>query len=135
MAPLMVPPSPALPQPPRLLDELRQRALDRFGRPEPAERHVHWVRRFILFRSKRHPRDLGVEDVRRFLEHLASSDKDPLRSIEQAREALAFLYEHCLHINLGELPFPQPSLALEPSPCNRPSNSTWRCSPRQVTST
>src|ERR1700736_2423095 len=77
---------PLVPQPPRLLDQLRQIALARFGRAEPAARHVEWVRRFILFHGKRHPRDLGLREATQFLEHLAQSEKDPLRSIEQTRE-------------------------------------------------
>ena len=67
-------------------------ALICFGRPEPAARHVEWVRRFILFHGKRHPRDLGINDVGQFLQHLAQSEKDPLSGIEQARETLEFLY-------------------------------------------
>ena len=77
-----------VPEPPRLLDQLRQTALTRFGRPEPAARYVEWVRAFILFHGKRHPGELGLAEVSRFLEHLAQCEKDPLRSIEQAREAL-----------------------------------------------
>jgi integron integrase len=51
--------------------------------------------------------------VGRFLQHLAQSEKDPLLSIEQAREALEFLYQDLLHRNLGELPFPQPPKLLD----------------------
>jgi len=108
MSTFMVQSSPVVPQPPRLLDQLRQRAVDLIGRVEPAERHVHWVRRLILFHGKRHPCELRVGEVSHFLHYLAQSEKDPLRSIEQAREALAFLYERCLHIDLGELPYPEP---------------------------
>jgi len=75
-------------QPPRLLDQLRQIANQRFGRPEPGERFAEWVRRFVLFHGKRHPRELRIADVGRFLEHVAHSQKDPLRCIEQAREGL-----------------------------------------------
>jgi integrase len=95
-------------QPPRLLDQLKQKALARFGRAEPGERYVAWARRFILFHGKRHPRELGMDAVGQFLEHVAQSEKDPLRGLEQAREALEFLYVDLLHINLGELPFPEP---------------------------
>lgn len=104
---------PAAPRPPRLLDQLRQAALIRFGRPEPAERQVEWVRRYILFHGVRHPRELGRADAGRFLEHLAQSEKDPLRSLELAREALTFLYEEWLHLPLGELPFPEPPRLLD----------------------
>jgi hypothetical protein len=70
---------PMAPRSPRLLDQLRQAALIRFVRPEPAERQVEWVRRYILFHGGRHPRELGRADAGRFLEHLAQSEKDPLR--------------------------------------------------------
>jgi integron integrase len=83
------------------------------GRPEPAERYADWVRRYILFHGKRHPRDLGMGDVGRFLEHIAHSEKDPLRCLEQAHEALTFLYKDLLHLNLGELPLPQPPKLLD----------------------
>jgi hypothetical protein len=89
------------PEPPRLLDQLRQAAYGRFGRPEPGERYVAWARRFILFHGKRHPRELGTAEVGRFLEHLAQSDKDPLRCLEQAHESLTFLYENLLHLNVA----------------------------------
>jgi integron integrase len=101
------------PQPPRLLDQLRQAALARYGRAEPATRHVAWALRFILFHGKRHPRELGLAEVGQFLQHLAQSEKDPMRSIEQAREALEFLYQSCLHIPLGDLPFPEPPRLLD----------------------
>jgi hypothetical protein len=38
-----------------------------------AERaYVQWIRRFILFHGKRHPRDMGSEELTAFLGHLAS---------------------------------------------------------------
>jgi len=40
--------APDAPRPPRLLDQLRQAALDHFGRPEPGRRFADWARRFIL---------------------------------------------------------------------------------------
>src|SRR5262245_31831369 len=74
-------------QPLRLVDQLRALAMSQFGRSEPGERYADWARRFILFHGKRHPRELGMTEIGGFLEHLAPSEKDPLRSREQAREA------------------------------------------------
>ena len=110
---LAAPPNDSAAQPPRLLDQLRQAALAHFGRPEPAQRCVDWTRRFILFHGKRHPRDLGLAEIGRFLEHLAHTEKDPLRAIEEARDALAFLYPNLLGMVLGELPFPEPPRLLD----------------------
>ena len=95
-------------QPPRLLDQVREMAAARFNRPEPGERYVTWNRRYILFHGKRHPRELGRAEVGRFLEHVVQSEKDPLGSLEAAREALGFLYEEVLHAPIGELPYPEP---------------------------
>jgi hypothetical protein len=55
----LVPPATAAPQPPKLLESLRQRirVLHYFIRTEQA--YVDWARRFILFHGKRHPRDMG----------------------------------------------------------------------------
>jgi hypothetical protein len=50
---------------PRLLDQLR----DSIGRKHYSLRtekvYIHWVRRFILFHNKRHPKDMGRWKSRR----------------------------------------------------------------------
>jgi len=107
------PNNPNPPQPPRLLDLVRQIAFQRFGQPGPGERHAHWAHRFILFHDKRHPRDLLPADVGRFLEHVAHTEKDPLPCLEQAHTALTFLYHDVLGLNVGELPFPDPPRLLD----------------------
>src|ERR1700720_192773 len=100
--------SPLPPAPPSLLAQLRLIARQR-GHVEPTvAAFADWARRFILFHGKRHPRELGLAEVAQFLEHLAQTEKDPLRCLEQARDALDFLYQRLLHVNLGELPFPEP---------------------------
>jgi integron integrase len=91
-----------------LLDQLRALALKRFGRAEPGERYAAWACRYILFHGKRHPRELGAADVRRFLEQVAKTEKDAVGCLEQAHEALLFLYENLLRVPLGKVPLPQP---------------------------
>ncbi|MFV1981291.1 MAG: site-specific integrase [Rhodothermia bacterium] len=34
--------------------------------------YVHWIRRFIVYHGKRHPRELDSDDVRQFLTFLAT---------------------------------------------------------------
>jgi hypothetical protein len=79
--------SPVAVRAPRLLDQLRDAALHRFGRPEPADRYAGWARRYILFHGKRHPRELGECEVRKFLEHVAKSEKNPVTTMELYRYA------------------------------------------------
>jgi integron integrase len=99
--------------PPRLLDQLHQAVVRRFNRPEPAERYVSWTLRYILFHGKRHPRELGAAAVQRFLEHVARSEKDPVTCLEQAHEALVFLYRDLLHLSLQDVPLPRPPKLLD----------------------
>ena len=55
----------------KLLDQVREALRVRHYSIRTEEAYVHWIRRFILFHGKRHPRDMGKEDVSRFLTALA----------------------------------------------------------------
>ena len=35
------------------------------------EQYLHWIKRYILFRGKRHPKDMGGEQIESFLTNLA----------------------------------------------------------------
>lgn len=84
------------PPPPRLLDQVRMvvRALHYSLRTEDA--YVGWVRRFILFHGKRHPRDLGADEINQFLTDLAVQGHVAASTQNQARCALLFLYQQVL---------------------------------------
>ena len=104
-APVVVPaavPAPATtaPPPPRLLDQLRRAIRVRHYSIRTEAAYVDWVRRFILFHDKRHPRDIGAEEVARFLTHLAVERNVAPATQGQARSALLFLYRVVLNTNL-----------------------------------
>jgi hypothetical protein len=68
-------------KPPRLLDQLRNTARHQ-GRPEPAASAMaDWCERFIRFHGKRHPPEMGVGEVGQFLDHLAQTERDPVRAL------------------------------------------------------
>jgi hypothetical protein len=101
-----VPPSPASPAAavgPRLLDQVRQTLQSRRYNPRTGEVFVDWVRRFVLFHDKRHPRQMGEAEVVRFLSHLAVQEHVSASAQTQARAALVFLYRHVLDRPLGRL--------------------------------
>mgnify|MGYP000585232142 CR=1 FL=1 len=100
-------------QPPKLLDQLRARAIE-FGHPASvAESFVTWSRQYILFHGTRHPRELHLDEIGRFLEHVAGATRDPPRMIEEARTALVFLYSEVLRLDLGEFPRARPPKMLD----------------------
>jgi integron integrase len=59
--------------------------------------YVGWTRRFILFHKKRHPKDMGAEEIRAFLIHLAIDCRVAASTQNVALNALLFLYRHVLH--------------------------------------
>ena len=55
-----------------------------------------WIRRFILFHSKRHPSAMGGAEVNQFLSHLAVERRVSAATQNQALSALLFLYREVL---------------------------------------
>ncbi len=56
-----------------------------------------WIKRFIFFHGKRHPREMGAFEVERFLSDLAVNRKVASSTQNQAFNALLFLYREVLH--------------------------------------
>ncbi len=65
--------------------------------------YVHWIRRFILFHGKRHPRQMGAEEIGAFLSHLATTRRVAASTQNQALNALVFLYGTVLELEVPEL--------------------------------
>ncbi len=76
----------------KLLDQLRDCLRARHYSFRTEETYVDWVRRFILFHGKKHPRDLGSVEVQSFLTHLAVERRVSASTQNQAKSALLFLY-------------------------------------------
>jgi integron integrase len=55
--------------------------------------YLDWIKRFILFHNKRHPRDMREAEVRAFLTHLAIKKNVAPATQNQALNALNFLYK------------------------------------------
>ena len=89
-----------VPAPPRLLDEVRSAIRVRHYSIRTEEAYVQWIRRFILHHGKRHPRDLGPEEVAQFLGHLATVREVGPATQNQAKSALLFLYRMVMGVDL-----------------------------------
>jgi integron integrase len=67
------------------------------------ETYWNWIKRFILFHQKRHPRDMRAEEISEFLTHLAVNDHVAASTQNQALNALVFLYRQVLKLELPRL--------------------------------
>lgn len=84
------------PAPPRLLDQVRERARYLHYSLRTEKAYVYWVRMFVRWSGMRHPRDMGEPEVRAFLTMLATQRRVSSSTHNQALSALLFLYREVL---------------------------------------
>jgi integrase len=87
-------------QPPKLLEQIRNRVRFKHYSLATERQYVHWVKRFILFHNKRHPHEMGSAEVEAFLSHLAVDGHVSASTQNQALSALLFLYREVLEQDL-----------------------------------
>ena len=85
---------------PRLIDQTRNvlRLLHYSIRTE--ETYIQWIKRFIFFHNKRHPKEMGEKEIRVFLTHLAVDKHVSASTQNQALSAILFLYKRVLDVEL-----------------------------------
>ena len=88
---------------PRLLDQVRETIRTKHYSIRTEQSYVQWIRRYILFHNKRHPKDMGTHEVNQFLTHLAVKDRVAASTQTQALCAIVFLYRYVLNAELGSL--------------------------------
>jgi integron integrase len=65
--------------------------------------YLQWIRRFIRFHARRHPREMGEAEIVAFLSHLAIQRNCAPATQNQALNAIVFLFRCVLGRELGEL--------------------------------
>jgi integrase len=90
------------PQPKKLLDIYRDQIRIKQYSPRTEETYIHWVREYILFHNKRHPREMAVPEINQFITHLVVERKASGSTQNQAINAILFLYRNVLKIELDE---------------------------------
>jgi integron integrase len=87
-------------QPPRLFDRIRECLRLKHYSYRTEQQYLHWIRRYILFHDKRHPKEMGADEVRGFLNDLTVARNVSAATQNQALAALLFLYKHVLQQEL-----------------------------------
>jgi integron integrase len=84
----------------RLLDQVRERIRYKHYSLRTEQAYVQWVRAFVKWHGLRHPRDMGRDEIERFLAMLANERQVAAATHNQALSALLFLYREVLDIEL-----------------------------------
>jgi integron integrase len=87
---------PSQPRPKKLLDQVRDAIRVKHYSYRTEQTYVQWIRRYILFHNKQHPKDMGVPEIEAFLTHLAVQGNVASATQNQALSALLFLYNEVL---------------------------------------
>ena len=85
---------------PSLLDKVRSAIRLRHYSIRTEEAYVNVIRRFILYHQKRHPTEMGVDEIRQYLSHLATDEHVTASTQNVALAGLLFLYREVLLIDL-----------------------------------
>lgn len=89
-------------KPKKLLDQVREQIRIKHYSIRTEDTYVSWIKRYIYFHKKRHPKDLGKPDIEAFLSHLALERRVAAATQNQAFNALLFLYRNVLKKEIGD---------------------------------
>ena len=81
---------------PRLLDRVRDALRQRHYSYRTEQAYVHWIKRYIFFHGKKHPAQMGADEITAFLTYLARERSVAAATQNQALSALLFLYGEVL---------------------------------------
>ena len=87
-------------EPRRLFNEVQLRIRARHMSFRTEKTYLHWIRRFVRFHDRRHPRSMGAPEVEEFLTSLAVKNQVSASTQNQALAAILFLYRDVLEIEL-----------------------------------
>ena len=85
----------------KLLDEVRDVIRTKHYSLQTERSYTYWIKRYIIFHAKRHPKDMGKLEIEQFLTSLAHN-KVSSTTQNQAFNALMFLYNQVLNISMKD---------------------------------
>jgi len=86
----------------RLLDQVRHVIRKKHYSIRTERAYTNWIRKFILFNGKKHPKDMGEREISQYISYLAVKRNVSASTQNQALNAVVFLYKHVLNRDLGD---------------------------------
>lgn len=86
---------------PKLLDKVRLELRTKHYSSKTEDAYTSWIKRFILFHNKRHPKDMGAEEIKSFITNLATNHHVSSSTQNQALQGILFLYKNILNKDIG----------------------------------
>ena len=88
----------------KLMDQVREVLRYYHYAIRTEQTYCSWIKRYLNFyQCRKHPRDMGTDDIERYLSHLATNGNVAASTQRQALNAIIFLYRDVLDIELGSI--------------------------------
>ncbi|GMN90040.1 MULTISPECIES: integron integrase [Francisella] len=91
-----------MPKQKKLLDIIRDKIRLKHYSYKTEQTYISWIKRYIYFHDKKHPKDMGKLEIEAFLTHLTTHKNVAATTQNQAFNAILFLYEQVLQISLKD---------------------------------
>jgi site-specific recombinase XerD len=88
------------PPPKKLIDRVRDAIRVKHYSYKTEQSYVGWIIRYIIYHKKRHPQEMGSQEIEAFLTHLAVERNVAASTQNQALQAILFLYREVLRQEL-----------------------------------
>ena len=85
----------------KLLDIVREKIRLKHYSLSTERTYIHWIKHYIFFHNKKHPVEMGKEEIEQFLTYLAVKKKVSPTTQNQAFSALLFLYKEVLGVDMS----------------------------------
>ena len=86
----------------KLLDLVRDKIRFKHYSISTERNYVHWIKHYIFFHNKKHPVEMGKDEIEAYLTKLATKDNVSSSTQNQAFSAILFLYKDVLHVDIKE---------------------------------
>jgi len=86
---------------PKLLDKVRSELRIKQYSRKTEVAYTNWIKRFVLFHNKRHPDEMGAEEIKAFIDNLVTNHHVSAATQNQALQGILFLYKNILTKDVG----------------------------------
>jgi len=85
----------------KLLNKVRTELRAKHYSKKTEQAYIGWIKRYILFHGKRHPADMGKDEIKKFINHLAVNENVASSTQSQALQGILYLYKNVLKKDVG----------------------------------
>lgn len=85
----------------KLLDIVRDKIRFKHYSMSTEKNYTFWIKHYIFFHNKKHPVEMGKDEIEGFLTYLATQKKVSPSTQNQAFNAILFLYKEVLGVDMS----------------------------------